>query len=344
MKTHRLSIALLLFSLFFPALSAYAAPTLAFGYLANRSGDSNYDYLETIFPNTIAGTVQNMLNVNVIKPGQINKKLAEYRLVLERECSACDLAGIAEKLSADYFIYGSFTLQRRETIKINVSLYHHTTNKIFTFTSTGKMEAEIFKLVDRTAGIMLDFIKNESFFTPAVVPKGAKLGIFTNLKGTDLNVLYEKFLSNGYQVAAIQADDIRDNLTSEALECFKYTYAGENSYQMISDPRKMKFLHGTWTGEKYYEEINSIKKIYGTYDLDSGETESDILDKLRVRYGLDQVLIIGFNNAKRNAWVRCIDARAKELIWMQAGISGSLEDICLKMIERMSGRPGKRQN
>jgi hypothetical protein len=336
MKPRSLTAALLVLCLILPALSTDAAPRLAFGYLSNRSGDSNYDYLETIFPNSFAGAVQNIFSAKVMKPVQVNKKMAEYRLKLEKEYDPYELAALTDKLSADYFIYGSFALLPRDMIKVNLKLYRRSTNSLFAFSNTGKMEAEIFKLVDRTANTVIDFILNENFFTSSVVPKGSKIGILTNLDGEDLNFLYGMFLSKGYNVAGIQANELRNNFTADSVGFFTYFSAGENSYQMISDPRKMKFLHGTWTGERYYDEINCIKKMYRIYDLDYNETESDILEKLGARYNLDKLLIIGFNRGKRSAWVRCIDVRSKDLIWMQSAISGSLSEVCLKMIDRMS--------
>ncbi len=336
MKIPCLAAALFMFCLL-AVIRADAAPRVAFGYLTNRSGDSNYDYLETIFPNSFAGTVQNMFNARVMKPVQIEKKMEKHGLKLEKEYAPYELAPLTEKLSADFFIYGSFTLLPGEMIKVDVKLYRRGTNRLFAFSNTGKMEAEIFKLVDRTASIMTDFILNENFFTSGVVPKGSKIGILTNLDGEDLNFLYGMFSAGGYRVAGIQANELRNNFSAHSVGFFAYSSTGENSYQMISDPRKMKFLHGTWTGEKYYGEINYLKKIYSIYDLDYNETEAAILEKLGARYNLDRLLIIGFSGGKRSAWVRCIDMRSKDLIWMQSAVSGSLSEVCLKMIDRMSG-------
>ena len=55
------------------AAAAEAAPVMAFGYLANKSKDGNYDYLETIFPNSFAGSIQNIFWVDVIKPIRVNR-------------------------------------------------------------------------------------------------------------------------------------------------------------------------------------------------------------------------------------------------------------------------------
>jgi hypothetical protein len=317
------------------ALPADAATRMAFGYLANQSKDSNYDYLETIMPNSFASSAQNIFRVKVLNPNQINRILEEYNLKLEREYRPHELAGIARTLSADYFIFGSFKILARDNIKINIHFYCLETDKIFSFSNTGKMEAEIFKLVDRIANIMINFIREEKFFSKTI-PKGARIGILTNLTGEDLNSLYVSFLNSGYKVASIQANSLHNNLTPEAIKSFKYVSAGENAYQMISDPRKMKFLRGTWTGRRYDEKINQIKKTYRAYDLDFIDTKSSVIDRLATYHHVDTVLIIGFNQVGNSAWVRCFDARTKDLIWMEPNISGSLDTICSAMINKMS--------
>jgi hypothetical protein len=319
-----------------------AVPKLAFGYLANLSKDGNYDYLETIFPNSLAGSIQNAFNVTVMKPNQINKKMDEYNLKLEKDYKPYELIGLTDKLSADYFIYGNFIILPREKIKININLYCHGVNTIFTFSNTGKMEAEIFKLVDRIVYILIDFISNENFFISGMMPKGSKIGIITNLDGADLNDLYCLFLANGYQIASIQANSLSYDLPANIIGCFKFISSSENSYEMISDPRKMKFLHGTWTGQRYYEKINYIKKIYRSYDLEYLDAKTGIIDELTAHHQLDKILVIGFNSGRSSAWVRCIDIRTKDLVWMQSSISGSLNEICMKMINKMSAGINKK--
>jgi hypothetical protein len=326
---HILIIALL-------SVRAEAAPTMAFGYLINKSNDVNYEYLETIFPNSFASSIRNIFQANVIKPSQADDILEKQNSRLEKQYQPYELLDLTEKLSADYFIYGNFVIMPRDQIKISLNFYCRGPNRIFSFTNVGRMETEIFKLVDRITAIMLDFMEKDNFFMSRIVPKGSKIGIFTNLQGGEMNYLYCAFLNAGYRVASIQANSLNNNLSAEMIENFKYISATENSYQGISDPRAVRFLHGTWTGTRYYEEIRYIRDMYRLFDMEYPETKLNTMEKLVGYHTIDKILIIGFNRMKTNAWVRCLDLRTRDLIWMQSNISGSIPAICDKVISRLS--------
>ncbi len=198
------------------------------------------------------------------------------------------------------------------------------------------MEIEIIKLIDRMANSMIDLMRYEYFYISNLIPKGSKIGIITNLNHDDLNYLYYSFIANGYHVASIQANSLNNTIFTNTMESFKYITSSGNSYQIISGPRRVKFLYGTWAGQKYNEKIDYINQMYQTYDVNYLEAKLHILDKLKTYHNLDTILIIGFNQGKNNAWLRCIDVRRKDLIWMQSNISGSFAEICVKMIKTMS--------
>ena len=73
MKRARIPVAALVLVILAIAARAEAAPTMAFGYLVNKSRDANYDYLETIFPNSFANSLRNIFYVTIIKPAQIEQ-------------------------------------------------------------------------------------------------------------------------------------------------------------------------------------------------------------------------------------------------------------------------------
>jgi hypothetical protein len=319
-----------------PAAGAVAAPLMAFGYLANTSRDSNYDYLETIVPNTFANSVRNLFNARVIKPHGIIKKLKKYNLRLKKRYEPYEMAEVSRKLSAAYFINGEFIVLPEQRINITINLYDGKESRLFTFTNTGRMEREIFKLVDRTAKIIIDFIGDKNLFMSETVPRGSKIGIFTNLAGEELNDLYCSFLKGGYRIAGIQADSLHNNLYTDIIENFKFITGSRNSIQMITDPEKMRFRYGTWAGPEYYRKLDYVKKIYRTYDRHYFKAESAILDRLSANTDIDTIVVIGFNRPKSSAWIRCINARSKNLIWMQSGIYGSVPEICTKIIRNMS--------
>jgi hypothetical protein len=315
---------------------AGAAPTVAFGYLTNRSADVNYEYLETIFPNSFASSLNNIFHAKMINPNQADVILQKQESRLEKQYQPYELLDLTERLASDYFIYGNFIVMPGDRIKISLNLYCRDLNTIFSFTNVGRMEAEIFKLVDRVAAIMFDFLEKDNFYMSQVVPKGSKIGIFTNLQGKDLNYLYCAFLKGGYRVASIQANSLYNNLSSGIIENFQNVSAAENSYEGISDPRSVRFLHGTWTGARYHEVVTDIRDMYRKFDLKYADTKSIAMDKLIGHHAIDKILVIGFNGIKTKAWVRCLDLKKRDLIWMESNISGSIPAICDKIINRMS--------
>ncbi|MBN2158678.1 MAG: hypothetical protein JW807_04730 [Spirochaetes bacterium] len=315
---------------------ASAGPTMAFGYLVNESRDVNHEYLETIFPNSFASSIKNIFQVNVVKPGQIERLLEKQGRRLEKRYRPCDLMDLTDRIRSDYFIYGSFLTLPNNRIKIRLNLYSHGMNRIFSFTNIGRMEKEIFKLVDRITNIMIDFLGNNNFFMSRIVPRGKKIGILTNLEGGDLNSLYCAFLKGGYRIASMQGNSLYNTLSRELIGNFKYISAPENSYQIVSDPRAVRVLHSTWTGRGYYEEINYRREIYRIFDQNYMNEKSRALEKLAGRHNIDTVLIIGFNAPKTKAWVRCVDIDSKDLIWMESNIRGGITDVCGKILDRMS--------
>ncbi len=325
----------ILFIVFFAARS-FAAPTMAFGYLTNKSNNSNYDYLETIFPNSFASSIVNIFQVNVIRPAQAERLLARHDLSLKKEYPAHELLDLTDAVSADYFVDGSFLLLPNDRITISIRLYRSGMNRIFSFTNTGKMETEIFRLVDRITGIMVSFLGSENLFIAGAVPRGSRIGVITNIKGADLNTLYVSFLGGGYRLASIQGNSLDSGMSSEGIECFKYFAGRENSYDIVSNPHHPRFLHGTWTGNRYNETLGRIVEARRIYDTDYPGTRSDTMKKLAARNGIDTLLIVGFNGLRNRAWVRCLDLRTGDLLWMQSNIRGSVPAICATMIDRMT--------
>ncbi len=318
------------------AVPAGAAPTMAFGYLANRSENPNYDYLETIFPNSFASSILNLFQVNVITPVRVDRLLERHGLSLERQYPPHELYDLTKRISADYFVDGSFTLLQGNRIRITIRLYRRGTNRIFSFTNTGTMETEIFRLVDRITAIMVSFLGRNNLYIAGTIPRGSRIGIITNLDGADLNALYHSFLTGGYRVASIQGNFLRGGLPPGGIDRFKYVSGLESYYDIVSDPRPPRFLHGTWSGPTYQETVTRIIEARRHYDWDYRVLRDDALKKLTDYHGIDTLLIVAFNGSRRSAWVRSIDVRTGELLWIESGISGDITGICAGIIDRMT--------
>lgn len=333
----RLSLALILF-LCLPLTIAEGAPTMAFGYLANNSGDENFDYLETIFPNSFANSIKNIFDVNVIKPISVNKLLKKYKLKLEKNYHPYQLPDLAEKTGVDLFIFGNFTPLPGDRIKIVLHLYAENSKRIFTFTNIGKMETEIFRLVDRITDILINFMDSSRLYLTKKIKPGSKIGFFTNLTADKLNELYLPFLQKGYRVSCLQGNTSGDDINAEDMRIFENITTRDNSYDIITDMRKVKFLMGTWAGPRYARDMQFARKLFQKNDLYYRKTKDRALDRLYKAFKgkMDYIVIVGFNDDYDVAWVRAIDIRRKDLIWIESNIKGDIGEIGLKMIQRMS--------
>jgi hypothetical protein len=334
----RIAVPALLLSIIIFTARADADPTMAFGYLANTTGDSNYDYLETIFPNSFANSLRKSFKINVLKPNEVNGRLARHDLVLEKSYRDHEMQSIMEKVSADFFILGSFVTLPLNRVQITMSLYARGSGTVFTFTNTGRMETEIFRLVDRIASIMVNFFGSDNLYRTEAVRPGARLGIITNIDGADLNDLYFTFMSRGYKVASLQGNYLKGIVSRDEIERFRYVSAANNSFDLITDTRTFTFRFGPWAGERYLDRISGIRYAYKVYDLEFQKTRNEVLGKLSARFGgIDNLIVIGFDQKVQKAWVRCLNVREKDLVWMQSNITGKTSgEIAAKMIEKMS--------
>ncbi len=333
------SVIVILTCIYLP--SASAIPSMAFGYLHNKSGDQNFEYLETIFPNSFANSIKNTFNVRVVKPFQVNKRLEKYKIKLQTSYSTYELPDVADKINASFFIYGNFTPLPNDRIRIVLYLYQKGSNRIFSFSNIGKMETEIFKLVDRITMVLINFLARNNLYRSVIIPPKTRLAILTNVEGLDLNILYHSFLKKGYGVASVQDNTLYNYMDKKMIKSFQYMTSSYSSYDIITDKRKIIFPYGTWAGDRHVKLVNHLKKMYKYYDLDYLNTKKSKLRELRTRYknSFDTLLIIGFSKDRKKAWVRCYDLKEDDVIWMQKNITGAnLKKVCEKMIAEMNAK------
>ena len=318
---------------------AHARPTMAFGYLANNSNDDNFDYLETIFPNSFANSLKNIFDINAIKPHSLNEELKKYKQELKKYYQAYELPELVEKIDSDLFIYGNFTPLPNNQIKIVLHLYAEDSKRIFTFTNVGKMETEIFRLVDRITMILLNFMDKDNLFITKIIAPSARLAFFTNLEGDELNQFYFPFMQTGYGVSYFQGNELYNKLTVDDMQAFSNVATRENSYDIITDMRKVRFLYGTWSGNYHDERTRELRESFTANDLNYLKSKEAILETINKTYNgsIDYLIIAGFDTSRSRAWVRCIDLKEKDLVWMQTDIKGgSIKEIGENMIKRMN--------
>jgi len=194
--------------------------------------------------------------------------------------------------------------------------------------------------VDRITQIIISYMDKSSTYKIKDLKAGSKLAIISNLALNDLNQFYIPFMDKGYIVSGLQGNSIKNTVDDASIEHLQYIYTRDNSYDIITDRRDIILKSGTWAGEKYAEESSRKKDMVKKYDFDYDATKDDLINRLLKAYNgnVEYLLIVGFNAAKSGVWVRCIDLKNKDLIWMQDNIYGKdIADISYRIIEEMSG-------
>ncbi len=314
--------------LFFLMTDATAKPNVAFGYMRNTANISDLNYLEFIFPNSFANSINAVFDVNVKKPLQLDKELVEKGKSLKKEYEYYELPDLIKEIKSDIFIFGEFSPLPGNQIKIILNIYVNGYKEIFTFTNIGKMETQIARLVDRISIVVINFMGEQNIYKVRKIMPGTRLSILSNLEGEEQNSMLMAFMEKGYPVLCFQSNELHSIINGSAIngstiQKFRYIRTMKNSYDTINDWRKTEFYHSTWTGARYNESADHLKQLFKKYDFNYELIKNDSLERLNNAFNgrMDILLIIGFSDNRRASWVRAIDIKEKEMIWMQSNIN-----------------------
>lgn len=303
-------------------LAKDSSPVMAFGYLHNSEDNSQYEFLENIFPNSFANSLRRVYNVKVKKPYEIQELLKEKDSELKKDYTYAELPELMEDIGADLFVYGSFKLIGANKISITLHLYEKGSNKVFSFNSTGEMETEIFRLVDRITVTMVQLIREEQIYRAQTIPAGSKIGILSPLEGKELNDLYLEFFKEGYTLTSMGAADVSSYLDYNNLAPFLYISTELNSYDYFSNIDDFSWYTGSWATSSYLDQMNQHRAVMKKYDFRYSETKKETIQALQREYGnCDILLIIGTDKKGKKAWVRAIDLKETNLVWTQRNIT-----------------------
>ncbi len=317
--------------------AVYADAKVAFGYFINESDNESFDYLENMLPNSFASALKNRYKIKARGPAKIkltNIKEGEETDFESEIIKPSDLPVITNSVKAEYFIYGSFLPQENNRIRLRVSIYKLGTDLVFTFEDTGQLETELFRFVDRIALQIRNFIDKPMAFKADIVKEKSKVAILSNLEGTELNELYNEFLTSGYKLSMMQGNELYSCLTDESIARFFQIQTKNASYDYIYDMSLIELLHGTWSGKQYYKEIMIERDLLKKYEARYIEQVSIVIEKLRKSDPeLDYIIIVGFDESRGMAWYRCIDVKNSRLVSIEYGIEGeSISEIIKKVI------------
>ena len=301
-----------------PGATSRPKPVVAFGLLTNETPGGGYAFIETVFPNAFARAIADRYDVEVIFPSQTNELLKQKKQVLKKSWAYFELPELVETLKAQVFIDGSYEVRDAKTFRISINIFAKGSNEVFTFTNVGKMESDVRRLVERVSAIIMEFFEKDSYRKSDIVP-GKRIGILTNLNNVELNCLYAAFLEKDYPVIALQGNHLKTYIGNESIEKFKYLRTGRSSYTSITDWRKIKLVTGHWANKRYGDGLELVKRIYRIYDIGYADMKDGALSRLRDAFSekIDYLMVIGFNGNRTSAWMRCIDLKEKDLVWIK---------------------------
>ena len=323
------------------ALRLDAADKLAFGYFINTTGNESYDYLEEVFPKSIASAMRNRYKFRTMSPNKIpvlTEKNTNATSKEDRIIKGSELKLLSESIPSDFLIYGTFTPAENNRVKIRVSIYKNESDMLFTFEDTGELDFGIFRLVDRIAIQVKNYIDSHTAYKYSVIKKKSKVAILSNIEGSELNSCYFEFLTAGYRISAIHGNDLYSYIDDETNNKFLNIDTANASIEIISNKDEIDLLHGTWSGVKYNSDILSARDIYSRFGFNFDSSMNSVLKSISGQdRELDYIIIIGFNDSHDEAWYRCIDIRNNRLMSFQYGIEGdSVNEVTRKIIKGLT--------
>jgi hypothetical protein len=310
--------------------------TIAVGNFVNVSTNRGYDYLESILPTALAGSLDSKFRISTIKPRVIEEVIKNK---LQREYTEQDLYNISSQIKAEYFVFGSFEPLSDNRIKTVINIYKVSSSNIFTFTDIGYLEVELFRLIDKLSLNVKNITDPVMFYKSESIRPDSRLAVLTNLNGEDLNSLYYEILNRGHRLNSFQGNSIYNNINTENINKFYFITSNNASYRKIYYPEEIKLIYGTWAGSGYYSDLKNKQKIYERFTFNfnnTGQQAFSDITKAAPRQ-IDYLLIIGFNDNRNEAWIRCINLKTGNLIFTESAISGSsIEDITRKIMGNIS--------
>ncbi|HOP61889.1 MAG TPA: hypothetical protein PK358_02185 [Spirochaetota bacterium] len=318
--------------------SAVSAETVAFGYFTNKSESSSMDYLQKVLPNSFASALKNKHNVSSLKPGKIpilNSKESKYT---GKEIEDNDLIDLSSYIRADYFVFGNFTPLSGNRIRLTIKVHKTNTTKVFSFTEEGRLETEIFRLVDRITFKIKNIASDSMLYKAGTIVNNSKVSIITNIEGEDLNILYYNFMKNGYKLSSVQGNEIYTHLDENSIMSLYTVHTQNASYKIIADRSEVELLHGTWSGAQYYRDLIQQRDIYNKYAFNFEKTIENFTNRALDfdRGSFEYLIIIGFNDDKNTAWIRGISLKDNKLITAESEITGgNIEEISVKIINSL---------
>ncbi|MBN1500470.1 MAG: hypothetical protein JW982_09950 [Spirochaetes bacterium] len=302
--------------------------TFAFGYLKNSSKDKSYDYLEKVFSNSLVSSFKGR-DIDLLRASEIESELEKKDLKLLYEYSEDQLIDLCDIIDADYFMYGSFIPLDDYYVRLVISIYSRNTDELFTFETIGKLETEIFSLIDTLSAVLFNAASSRVYYKKDVIADNSKLSIITNLEASEMNEMYSVFMGSNFEISTVQSTDLENSVSSDELQYFYDLISSKNSLKKLKDSELKKetnFIYGSWMDAAQSQQTKQDNNYINFYYYDYPESKKKALENLsKSTKNNDYLLIIHFNRSRTKSFVRCIDFKTGNLIWMERNITADKE-------------------
>jgi hypothetical protein len=338
------------------------ATTAAVNYFENKSKNSEYEFLSTVLPNSLASTLEAEFDINTLKPAELEAQMKkDEQNPLKRSYTDIELPKLMTKIDkTDFFIYGSFQPLDDSTLEVVVNIYDRKTMEILSFSTTGRFSivgtsgTEIFTLVDKLSETFKGFISSDQIYYTSEIQPGSKLAFITNLDAESMNRFYGPFLEDGYGIISVQSNELENHMQDDTmLWKLKYLAVKKNSFEKARSLEPMTFQYSPAFGKRMYlyqqQTKNMIKKYFYSYPAE----QETVLKNLNNAYKnhIDYLFIVMFDSKQKEAWLRCFDLKRfdAKLIWLQTGIRGNgtesdkAADIAKSVLLRFSKNEGQQK-
>jgi len=291
-----------------------AEPSIALGFIRNASDDSSKNYLETVLSLSLASSMKKASQYTIIAPNDTRIKINTAGLSKILTPEEAENAALAA--SCDYFLYGYYIPLKGNELEITLNLYSNRSKHFFTFTHTEKLQAEISFIFDKILSVVTDFISNNETYMAHSISEKSGVAFITGLPSAELNQFYIPFMKSDYRVMLVQNNSYNVLLNSDTISAFYYITTEGMSFNSKRSLENTTGVDSTFKSQRE-QLFKSLNKSF------QGQ--------------LDYLIIVGFDEAKKSAWIRGIDVKKQTLIMVQPGIKGkSIEEISEKIITIMT--------
>ncbi len=280
--------------------SSLLAADVSFGFFKNYGKRKDIDKLQLLLPLSIANQLKAKSSHSVQNPIETQRRLLKNDKPLKLIYEDRELKKLTKLLGADVFVYGGYSLNRREYI-INLKVYFVKRSQILSVDTRGRLGQSVTNSVKLLQSYIEGFLATPARFLSEKIDKGKKLCLITNLGEIDNNKFAMTFLKKGYRVCSLGFNDFNFLAGNETIPFYSMvgTFAALDS--VLVKPKDFGQMNLSILKKNEKDLKLGLQEQQHLYDYSVGyfKKKSAKMKKLQKQFQADYLLI--YNQAKRPA-------------------------------------------